>query len=224
MIDPAGRLHPTAAAAVAVSGSVKGQSSPSQLFARTLSDELSKSAASAGETASLSAGSALGQQIVTRQSFSASSEPASSSSTSSGPSLFGLAAGFPSSTGSPGTSAPAAAMAPAPGGAAVDSQSQLSFDNAYWAAQPAAVQQLRNIQDPATREQVAEQLAQEGYTIDVPIMVWGWDPQTTTEARESMGYTWVPSAMQQPVEVAPGVTYNGTTYSSTSPPAGSIPV
>jgi hypothetical protein len=101
----------------------------------------------------------------------------------------------------------------------------MSFDQAYWASQPAAVQQLQDIQDPSQRTQVAEQLAQQGYSIDVPIMVWGWDAATTTAARQSMGYTWVPSAQQQPVESAPGVTFAGTTpYDPTHPPAGSITV
>lgn len=99
-----------------------------------------------------------------------------------------------------------------------------SFDDAYWAKQPAAVQQLRNIQDPSQRAATAAQLAGKGYSIDVPIMVWGWDPQITTQARESLGYTWVPSALQQPVEVAPGLSFNGTSYDPLHPPAGSIPV
>jgi hypothetical protein len=103
-------------------------------------------------------------------------------------------------------------------------QEPASFDDSYWAEQPAAVQQLRNIQDPTQRAAVATQLAGEGYSVDVPIMVWGWDPQITTQARESMGYTWVPSALQQPVEVAPGMTFNGTSYNASNPPAGSIPV
>ena len=51
------------------------------------------------------------------------------------------------------------------------SQPKQSFDDAYWAKQPAAVQQLRNIQDPTQRAATAAQLAGEGYSIDVPIMV-----------------------------------------------------
>jgi len=101
----------------------------------------------------------------------------------------------------------------------------MTFDQAYWASQPAAVQQLQDIQNPQQRTQVAEQLAQQGYSIDVPIMVWGWDPGTTTAARQSMGYTWVPSAEQQPVEAAPGVTFAGApSYNPAQPPAGSIAV
>ena len=96
-------------------------------------------------------------------------------------------------------------------------------DDAYWAQQPAAVQQLRNMQDFDQRKTVASQLAAEGYTIDVPIMVWGWDPSKTMAARQSYGYTWVPSALQAPVTAAPGITAPGmTSYDPSNPPAGSI--
>lgn len=98
-------------------------------------------------------------------------------------------------------------------------------DNAYWAAQPAAVQQLRGIDNLAERQQLGEQLANEGYSIDVPIMVWGWDAGKVTAARESYGYTWVPSALQAQVTAAPGVTGAGITpYNATNPPSGSIQV
>ena len=103
--------------------------------------------------------------------------------------------------------------------------SPASFDDQYWSNQPPAVQQLRNIQDQGQRTQLGEQLASEGYTIDVPIMVWGWDPSTTTQLRQSYGYTWVPSALQPPVESAPGITDPGLTpYDPNHPPAGSIAV
>jgi hypothetical protein len=98
-------------------------------------------------------------------------------------------------------------------------------DNAYWAAQPPAVQQLRGIDNLAERQQLGEQLANEGYSIDVPIMVWGWDAGKVTAARESYGYTWVPSALQAQVTAAPGVTGAGITpYDATNPPSGSIQV
>jgi hypothetical protein len=100
---------------------------------------------------------------------------------------------------------------------------QQAFDDAYWAAQPAAVQALRTA--PADeRVQMATQLAQEGYSIDVPIMVWGWDPYTTTNTREADGYTWVPSALQSSVAAAPGIAFDGTSYNASDPPAGSIAV
>jgi hypothetical protein len=100
-----------------------------------------------------------------------------------------------------------------------------SFDDAYWAAQPAAVQQLRNMDDYTERSQMAAQLTAQGYNIDVPIMVYGWDPAKITAARESYGYTWVPSAMQKPVSEAPGVsTPGGQAYDPNHAPSGSIAV
>jgi len=104
-------------------------------------------------------------------------------------------------------------------------ESQQAYDDAYWSAQPAAVQALQNIDDLGARSLAAGQLASEGYTIDVPIMVWGWDPAKTMAARESYGYSWVPSAMQASVQEAPGIKLPGLTdYDPTKPPAGSIAV
>ncbi len=215
MIDPTGRLHPWAGAEVAVSASAKSQPSQSQSFTRALSDELTNSTTSAGDAASLSTSAAAGQQNIARQDPGVSSASTAVASAPA-PSLLGLVVNFPAT--SPATTPAADA------GGASGTTSGMSFDDAYWAAQPAAVQQLQDITNPAQRQEVAEQLAQQGYTIDVPIMVWGWDPQTTTEARESMGYTWVPSALQQPVEAAPGLTYDGTSYNPANPPPGSITV
>jgi hypothetical protein len=100
-----------------------------------------------------------------------------------------------------------------------------STDDVYWARQPAAVQQLRNIGDFGQRSQMAGQLAAEGYSIDTPVMVWGWDASKTTQLRQGFGYTWVPSAMQAPVTAAPGVSGGSiTAYSPLNPPPGSIPV
>jgi hypothetical protein len=81
------------------------------------------------------------------------------------------------------------------------------------------------MEDLGAREQLGSQLASEGYSIDVPIMIWGWDAGKVTAARESYGYTWVPSADQQPVAAAPGITGGDfTAYNSTDPPSGSIQV
>jgi hypothetical protein len=100
-----------------------------------------------------------------------------------------------------------------------------AFDNAYWAAQPPAVQALRNMDSYEERTQLASQLSAQGYTIDVPIMVYGWDPAKITAARESYGYTWVPSASQNPIAEAPGISTPGTVaYNASNPPAGSIAV
>jgi hypothetical protein len=56
-------------------------------------------------------------------------------------------------------------------------------------------------------------------------MVWGWDAGKTTQLRQGFGYTWVPSAMQQPVAAAPGIVGAGITpYDPNHPPPGSISV
>jgi hypothetical protein len=103
---------------------------------------------------------------------------------------------------------------------------QQVFDDSYWASQPAPVQALRTMQDPEQRTALATQLANEGYSIDVPIMVWGWDPSVVTSMRQADGYTWVPSALQSGVEVAPGLPSTGSlaAYNPNNPPAGSIAV
>jgi hypothetical protein len=103
---------------------------------------------------------------------------------------------------------------------------QQAFDNAYWAQQPAAVQPLRTMQNQEQRTALATQLANEGYSIDVPIMVWGWDPAITTAMRQADGYTWVPSALQTSVQDAPGLPTQGTlaAYNPNNPPASSIAV
>ncbi len=126
----------------------------------------------------------------------------------------------------PSSSTPAPSSTPAAPATAAPVDAQQAFDNAYWASQPAAVQALQKIQDPAERATMATQLANEGYSIDVPIMVWGWDPSITTAMRQADGYTWVPSALQNPVEVAPGFPAMGTiaAYDPNNPPAGSIAV
>ncbi len=98
-----------------------------------------------------------------------------------------------------------------------------AVDDAYWAKQPAAIQALREIDDPDKRLEIGTQLAHQGYSIDVPIMIWGWDAGKVTAMRQSFGYTWVSSALQKPVESAPGLTIPGITpYDPLHPPPGSI--
>jgi hypothetical protein len=97
-------------------------------------------------------------------------------------------------------------------------------DQAYWASQPAAVQALQNL-PPDQRQALAEQLSNQGYAIDVPIMVWGWDPLATMVQRQIDGYTWVPSADQANIPVGPGLNVPGYPgYDPNDPPPGSIPV
>lgn len=95
----------------------------------------------------------------------------------------------------------------------------------YWSRQPEEVRRLREITDLGERETLAAQLAQKGHAIDVPIMVWGSDPLRIMLLRRLYGYTWVPSALQPPVAVAPGIEFPGLpAYDATRPPEGSIPV
>jgi hypothetical protein len=125
----------------------------------------------------------------------------------------------------PYKTAPAPSTSSSPTKSTAATNPQQAFDDAYWAKQPAAVQALRNIQDPATRTLTATQLANQGYSIDVPIMVWGWDPSIVTSMRQADGYTWVPSALQNPIELAPGLSMGGVpAYDPNNPPPGSITV
>ncbi len=203
MIDPTAGFRHVASHEGSVSVSVRTQPPPSQSFAAELSDKLAGTIYNAAQ----SAAPPVSEQTVTRR----NSDNSTSSTTPTPSQLSALVINYPSTT----TEAPTTTEA---------SSQAMTFDQAYWASQPAAVQQLQSIQDPTQRAEVAEQLTQQGYSIDVPVMVWGWDPATTTASREAMGYTWVPSAGQQPVEVAPGLTFAGTSYDPNSPPAGSITV
>jgi hypothetical protein len=123
----------------------------------------------------------------------------------------------------PAAPATPAAQAAAATPATVD-KSMESPEDAYWAEQPQPVQALRDMPD-GDKQAAAVKLAQQGYTIDVPIMVWGWDPLTTMIERQNYGYTWVPSALGSPVEVPPGLSFPGLpSYDGNNPPAGSIKV
>ena len=71
---------------------------------------------------------------------------------------------------------------------------------------------------------MAGQLADQGYTVDLPIMVWGWDPMKTMLTRKMYGYNWVPSFNQSPVST-PNLALPGQTpYDPDRPPPGSIAV
>ncbi len=131
----------------------------------------------------------------------------------------------------PAAPAPEAkAAAPAPAAAPVENPSQIDKSNmtptdAYWAEQPPAVQALRDMPDDQ-KFFYAQDLAKQGYTIDVPIMVWGWDPLVTMTMRQQEGYTWVPSALQPNIPIGPGITnvWNLPSYDGNNPPPGSIKV
>jgi hypothetical protein len=80
--------------------------------------------------------------------------------------------------------------------------------------------------DQDDRAALANKLMIAGYAIDVPIMIWGWDPAKVTNLRQAFGYTWVPSAGQLPIEEAPGLGVMGSLhqYDPNKPPEGSIKV
>jgi hypothetical protein len=175
---------------------------------------LSITPATAAATTSTTASATTGAAAVTP--FSAASTAANAVSAT------------PAASSTAATTAETTPSAPSATSAAEASssvESDESYDNAYWASQPSAVQALRNIDDYSQRSELAAKLSAEGYDIDVPIMVYGWDPAKITAARESYGYTWVPSAAQTPVEQAPGIsTPGGTAYNANNPPVGSIAV
>jgi hypothetical protein len=110
------------------------------------------------------------------------------------------------------------------------SQSQdapaMTEGDAYWAAQPAAVQVLRGMPDDEAKDKLALRLAGQGYQIDTQIMVWNWDPQMTMQVRENQGYAWVPSFGQSNIPVGPGVSdpFEPVSYNPGNPPPGSIRV
>jgi hypothetical protein len=69
-------------------------------------------------------------------------------------------------------------------------------EKAYWADQPAAVQQLENAPQ-SEKGSLAASLESQGYSIDVPIMVWGWDPILTNETLRAYGDPYNASLLQQ---------------------------
>ena len=117
------------------------------------------------------------------------------------------------------------------------------FDNAYWLSQPREVRALRGTEptdaqklagasgfypmDSDTRMNRGVELAIKGFKIDVPIMLWGWDPYKVMKLRLEYGYTWVPNALQPPVQMAPGLSGSGINlvpYDPKNPPGGAIKV
>lgn len=137
---------------------------------------------------------------------------------------------FPGFASIPSSGSPAAATgttANASGntsGNAAPATPSMSEIDAYWAAQPPEVQQLRDVTDLASRNAMAQDLADKGFTIDKAIMVWGWDPLKTMLTRQMYGYTWAPSLNQGNVST-PGITLIGQTpYDPNHAPAGSIAV
>lgn len=99
------------------------------------------------------------------------------------------------------------------------------FNSAYWAAKPPSVRALKDIENQQERALKAFEQATRGFVVDVPTMVWGWSPYLVMKMRQDYGYTWVPSALQPPVSIAPGLSVPGVvSYDPNNPLAGSIKV
>ncbi|HLG99823.1 MAG TPA: hypothetical protein VKX49_26170 [Bryobacteraceae bacterium] len=120
-------------------------------------------------------------------------------------------------------------MSTSPNSASTKSAAQI-FADAYWASQPTPVQALRALASP-DRITLAMELAQQGFVIDVPIMVGlavtgdQMDPLECMTIRQVDGLSWVPSALQPSIGFLPGggnAPYNP--YDPLHPPAGAIKV
>lgn len=99
------------------------------------------------------------------------------------------------------------------------------FNTAYWLAKDPKVRALNDIPDFNTRQTAAMMLASQGFAIDVPIMVWDWSPYLVMLQRANYGYVWVPSALETPISIAPGVAQPGTVpYDPAHPSSNSIKV
>jgi len=100
-------------------------------------------------------------------------------------------------------------------------QTDQVFDVAYWASHPPEVRALKD----SGSEAACQDLAVRGFTVDVPIMCWGWSPYLVMKMRDLYGYTWVPSALQPNIKIAPGLSMPGVEpYDPRNPPPGSIKV
>lgn len=186
-----------------------------QAFTNAFSSVLEQLGMSPGQFQISSGGAGSNGQFLVNFTLPGNNSPAAATATAT----------TTATNASPAASTPqSSAKAPAVSNSETLSLAPDAADDAYWNAQPAAVQPLRTMADETQRAALAQQLAGEGYKIDVPIMVWGWDAAKTTALRQSYGYTWVPSLGEQAsIPVAPGLTFPGLpSYDPNHPPPGSI--
>lgn len=100
------------------------------------------------------------------------------------------------------------------------------FNAAYWESFPPEVKALGGLA-PFSDERMerAITLSTKGYSIDGEIQARGMSPWETMMLRKNYGYTWIPSLLQDPIVIAPGLEVPGVApYNPNKPPAGSIRV
>jgi hypothetical protein len=98
------------------------------------------------------------------------------------------------------------------------------YNEAYFLSKPDRVRSLWDINDSAERYTAAVALAHEGYILDGSIDGYGNDPYlVNTDRIVTYGYTWIPSLLQPPLSVAPGLHIPGIAdYNPNVIPAGAI--
>lgn len=69
----------------------------------------------------------------------------------------------------------------------------------YIASKAPVVRVLFEMETGAQRDALALKLAQQGFILDDAVDVGGYDVVTTMGIRKQLGFTWVPSAMQAPL-------------------------
>ena len=85
---------------------------------------------------------------------------------------------------------------------------QADFNALYWASKDPRIKAAQDLEfSPgqglaSPRGQTIGQLMASGVEIDVPIMLWGWDPFNIMTLRQSFGYEFVPSASGMPIKVS----------------------
>lgn len=79
---------------------------------------------------------------------------------------------------------------------------QESFDKLWWAAQPPRVRGLKDLPVDTSRTALALELAQQGFTIFIPVCVYGWSPYGVMSCYAANGFKWVPALLQTGFTVA----------------------
>ena len=105
----------------------------------------------------------------------------------------------------------------------VDAATLQTFDAAYNAWLPPAVAALSTM-DPSqgARQAQAATLAAQGYFIDVPINVWGWDPYLTMLQRQIDGYATYPDALDAQTKKVSTNPADYPPYQAPAPPSGTV--